>query len=48
MTDQGEVDIEEDEVGNVTIGGEALTFDSWAKFNKTLELHYFHDMNTCL
>ncbi|CAJ0931361.1 unnamed protein product, partial [Mesorhabditis belari] len=35
MTDQGEVSIDEDDDGTIKIGGEQLSFDSWAKFNKS-------------
>lgn len=34
-TSLGEVDVDEDEVGNFTVGGEALSFESWAKLTQT-------------
>uniref|UniRef100_A0A1I7XQN7 RRM domain-containing protein n=1 Tax=Heterorhabditis bacteriophora TaxID=37862 RepID=A0A1I7XQN7_HETBA len=34
-TESGEIDIDEDDAGNIIIGGEALSFESWAKLTKT-------------
>ncbi|VDK53290.1 unnamed protein product [Anisakis simplex] len=34
VTEEGEVDIDEDEYGNYTIDGQPLTFDSWAELTK--------------
>uniref|UniRef100_A0A8R1DJ23 Uncharacterized protein n=1 Tax=Caenorhabditis japonica TaxID=281687 RepID=A0A8R1DJ23_CAEJA len=35
IVENGEVDMSSDEDGNVVIGGEALSFDSWARITKT-------------
>lgn len=31
VTEEGELEVEEDEEGNIMLGGEALSFESWAK-----------------
>ncbi|KAK6029109.1 MOZ/SAS family protein [Ostertagia ostertagi] len=31
ITEEGELEVEEDEQGNIMLGGEALSFESWAK-----------------
>ncbi|EYB83707.1 hypothetical protein Y032_0330g2683 [Ancylostoma ceylanicum] len=35
VTEEGELEVEEDEEGNIMLGGEALSFESWAKLTKT-------------
>lgn len=35
IVETGDVDMDSDDDGNVTIGGEALSFDSWARITKT-------------
>ncbi|KAK6055104.1 hypothetical protein COOONC_07390 [Cooperia oncophora] len=35
VTEEGELEVEEDEQGNIMLGGEALSFESWAKLTKT-------------
>ncbi|CAI2349985.1 unnamed protein product [Caenorhabditis sp. 36 PRJEB53466] len=35
LVETGEVDVDSDDDGNVVIGGEALSFDSWARITKT-------------
>ena len=34
-TENGEIDVDEDESGNYMLNGEALSFDNWAKYTKT-------------
>lgn len=35
ITEEGELEVEEDDEGNIMLGGEALSFESWAKLTKT-------------
>ncbi|KHJ84671.1 hypothetical protein OESDEN_15612 [Oesophagostomum dentatum] len=35
VTEEGELEVEEDDEGNIMLGGEALSFESWAKLTKT-------------
>ncbi|KAJ1362320.1 hypothetical protein KIN20_021844 [Parelaphostrongylus tenuis] len=37
LTEEGELEVEEDDDGNITLGGEALSFETWAKLTKTNE-----------
>ncbi|KAE9414009.1 hypothetical protein Angca_000063, partial [Angiostrongylus cantonensis] len=37
VTEEGELEVEEDDDGNITLGGEALSFETWAKLTKTNE-----------
>ncbi|KJH48883.1 hypothetical protein DICVIV_05009 [Dictyocaulus viviparus] len=37
VTEEGELEIEEDDDGNITLGGEALSFETWAKLTKSSE-----------
>ncbi|KHJ76455.1 hypothetical protein OESDEN_23925, partial [Oesophagostomum dentatum] len=30
VTEEGELEVEEDDEGNIMLGGEALSFESWA------------------
>uniref|UniRef100_A0A0K0CYN0 RRM domain-containing protein n=1 Tax=Angiostrongylus cantonensis TaxID=6313 RepID=A0A0K0CYN0_ANGCA len=34
VTEEGELEVEEDDDGNITLGGEALSFETWAKQNQ--------------
>lgn len=36
-TEEGELDVDEDEYGNYTIGGQELSFEAWGELNKSSE-----------
>lgn len=36
-TEEGELDVDEDEYGNFMIGGQELSFEAWGALNKTSE-----------
>ncbi|VDN03963.1 unnamed protein product [Thelazia callipaeda] len=42
-TEEGELDVDEDEHGNYTIDGQPLSFESWADINKPVEPAPIHD-----
>lgn len=45
-TEEGELDIDEDEYGNFMIGGMELTFESWGQLNKIKEAGVVHSKAT--
>ncbi|VDK40791.1 unnamed protein product, partial [Cylicostephanus goldi] len=42
VTEEGELEVEEDDEGNILLGGEALSFESWAKLTKTNQPDIVH------